>query len=90
MSDTFKVGDKVKFRTKTKTPRPKLNIRDEIRMADHMRTIPAYDGKPEVYPSTVLRVSSITGKGTKREPWGVSATNGTHFWHFNPADVERV
>lgn len=70
-----------------KSPRPKFNIGDNVTMADHMRTIPEYDGKPAVYPSTVLRVSSIVGKGTKREPWSVRLTNGVHFWCFDPADI---
>lgn len=73
-----------------KTKRPAFNLGDEVRLADHMRAIPAYADKPAVLCDTVLRVSHITGRGTKRDPWAVVATDRVHFWHFEPSDLACV
>lgn len=53
-----------------------------------MRVIPAYGGKPFVGRDTVLRVSCVTGKGSLRNPWGVSVTDDAgDFWGLLPDDL---
>lgn len=64
--------------------KPKFKLRDAIVLASHERMRPSFDGKPAVLKDTVLRVSSISGKGSKRDPWQVNATDGHHFWAFEP------
>jgi hypothetical protein len=71
----------------TKTKRPTLRPADLVTLASHVRSFPAYDGKPAILRDTVLRVSSIQGKGTNRAPWKVTLTDGMHFWHVNADDV---
>lgn len=59
-------------------------------LAAHKSVIPPYDGKPFVLRDTMLTVSHLTGTGSKRNPWHVVVTDGTHFWHLEPDDVVRV
>ncbi len=70
-----------------KSARPKFKLRDSVRLSPIMRMIPAYDGKPAVLRDTTLSVSSITGTGSKRNPYHVVCTDGVHFWHLEPGDV---
>jgi hypothetical protein len=74
-----------------KTARPKLAKNDPVRIAAHMSVIPAYDDKPFVGRDTTLYVWTLTGRGTKRDPWRAVATdNAGHFWHFEPDDLETI
>lgn len=71
-----------------KSARPKFQIGDRVSLAAWTPLIPAYGGKPFVGRSAVLRVSSITGKGTTRDPWFLSVTDDAgHFWTLPPDDV---
>jgi hypothetical protein len=70
-----------------KTKRPALHVGDHVQLAPHVRSIPAYEGKPAVLSSTRLRVSCVTGTGSKRNPYSVVTTDGVHFWHHAPDDV---
>lgn len=71
-----------------KTRRPRFQINDRVTLAPYTPLIPAYGGKPFVGRETVLRVSSIDGKGTLRAPWGVNITDDEgHFWHMQPDDI---
>jgi hypothetical protein len=70
--------------------RPTLRKHDRVTLASHKSVIPPYDGKPFVLRDTVLTVSHLTGTGSKRNPWHVVVTDGTHFWHLEPDDVTRV
>ena len=70
--------------------RPTLRKHDRVTLAEHKKVIPPYDGKPFVLRDTVLTVSHLTGTGSKRNPWHVVVTDGTHFWHLEPDDVTRV
>ena len=70
--------------------RPALRKHDRVTLAAHKSVIPPYDGKPFVLRDTVLTVSHLTGTGSKRNPWHVVVTDGTHFWHLEPDDVARV
>ena len=72
------------------TKRPTLRKHDRVTLAAHKSVIPPYDGKPFVLRDTVLTVSHLTGTGSKRNPWHVTVTDGTHFWHLEPDDVARV
>ena len=74
----------------SKPVRPNFLKNDRITLASHVATVPTYDGKPHIAHDTELSVSHIAGRGTKREPWKVVATDGVHFWHFDPEDVERL
>lgn len=68
-----------------KTKRPSLKINDRVTL--RFRAIPAYGGKPFVGKDTVLRVSSVSGKGTVRDPWMVSVTDDAgSFWSLPPDD----
>lgn len=73
----------------SKTKRPALNIRDSVTLSSIKSSIPAYDGKPAVLRDTVLAVSSITGTGSKRNPFHVVVADGSHFWHMEPGDVVK-
>lgn len=73
-----------------KQSRPKLLKNDSIKIASHVAVIPAYGDKPFVGHDTLLRVSSISGTGTRRNPWSISVTDGVYFWHFAPEDIERM
>lgn len=70
--------------------RPTLRKHDRVTLAPHKSLIPAYGGKPFVGRETILTVSHLTGTGAKRNPWHVVVTDGTHFWHLEPDDVQRV
>ena len=70
--------------------RPTLRKHDRVTLAEHKKVIPPYDGKPFVLRDTVLTVSHLTGTGSKRNPWHVVVTDGTHFWHLEPDDVTRA
>ena len=70
--------------------RPALRKHDRVTLSRIKSVIPAYGGKPFVGRDTVLTVSELTGKGSKRNPWHVVVTDGTHFWHLEPDDVTRV
>ena len=70
--------------------RPALRKHDRVTLASHKSVIPPYDGKPFVLRDTVLTVSHLTGTGSKRNPWHVVVTDGTHLWHLEPDDVARV
>lgn len=72
------------------TKRPALRKNDRVTLAPHKSVIPPYDGKPFVLRDTVLTVSHLTGTGTKRNPWMVVVTDGTHFWHLEADDVSHV
>lgn len=72
------------------TRRPRHRKHDRVTLAPHKSVIPAYGGKPFVGRDTVLTVSHLTGTGSKRNPWHVVVTDGTHFWHLEPDDVVRV
>lgn len=67
--------------------RPSHRKNDRVVLARHKSLIPAYDGKPFVGRDTVLEVSHLTGTGSKRNPWHVVVTDGTHFWTLLPDDV---
>lgn len=69
------------------TKRPATRIGDTVTLSSIKSSIPAYDGKPAVLRDTALRVSSVTGTGSKRNPYHVVVTDGTHFWHMEPGDV---
>jgi hypothetical protein len=71
-----------------KERRPTFRVSDRVVLAEHTPLIPAYEGKPFVGRETVLRVSSIVGKGTQRAPWGVNITDDAgHFWRMDPGDL---
>lgn len=70
--------------------RPSFRKHDRVTLAPHKSVIPPYDGKPFVLRDTVLTVSHLTGTGSKRNPWHVVVTDGTHFWHLEPDDVIPV
>ena len=72
----------------TRGKRPRFRVGDRVTLASHVRPIPAYSGKPFVGREDVLRVSSVTGRGTLRDPWGVSVTDDQgHFWGLLPGDL---
>jgi hypothetical protein len=76
---------------KTKTKRPAHRINDRVTLASHVAVYPAYDGKPFVGHETVLRVSSVSGTGSRRNPWAVSVTDDAgNFWTNEPTDFEIV
>lgn len=72
------------------TKRPALRKHDRVTLSPIKSVIPAYGGKPFVGRETVLTVLDLTGTGSKRNPWHVVVTDGTHFWHLEPDDVTRV
>lgn len=67
--------------------RPAYRKNDKI---TSLAAIPAYDGKPHIARDTVLEVSHVTGRGSKRDPFRVVVTDGIHFWHFDPENIERM
>lgn len=69
------------------TKRPALRTGDQVTVADHVRTPIRIDGRADVLRETVLRVSSVYGRGSLRSPWTVVVTDGVDFWHFAPDDV---
>lgn len=71
-----------------KTIKPAYRPADCVRLASHVRCIPAYGDKPIVTHATELRVSSLSGNGSKRQPWSVTVTDGQHFWHVDPSDLQ--
>ena len=74
--------------SKAKAKRPQFRINDRITIAAYTPLVPAYGGKPFVGRNTILRVSSITGKGSLREPYFVHVTDDEgHFWQFPPDDI---
>jgi hypothetical protein len=79
-----------------KTKRPALQLRDTVQLASHKSVIPAFDScdgagvKPFVGHDAKLTVSSITGTGSKRNPFAVVVTDGNYFWHLEPDDVVKV
>ena len=73
-----------------KTKRPTLRKHDRVTLSRIKSLIPAYGGKPFVGRDTILTVSHLTGTGAQRNPWHVVVTDGTHFWHLEPDDVQRV
>lgn len=72
------------------TKRPALHKNDRVTLSPIKSVIPAYGGKPFVGRDMVLMVSHLTGTGSKRNPWHVVVTDGTHFWHLEPDDVMPV
>jgi len=70
--------------------RPAFRKHDRVTLSAIKKVIPPYEGKPFVLRDTVLTVSHLTGTGSKRNPWFVVVTDGTHFWHLEPNDVVRV
>ncbi len=71
--------------------RPGFRVNDRVILASHMRAIPPYDGKPFVSKEDVLRVSSIIGTGSKRNPYHVSVTDDKgHFWQIQPDDLVKL
>jgi hypothetical protein len=76
--------------TMATTKRPTLRKNDHVTLSPIKSVIPAYGGKPFVGRETVLTVSHLTGTGSKRNPWHVVVTDGTHFWHLEPDDVMRA
>lgn len=70
--------------------RPTLRKQDLAKLSPTKRSIPAYGKKPFVGRDTELFFSHLTGTGSKRDPWGIVVTDGTHFWHLEPEDVVRV
>jgi len=79
-----------------KMPRPNLGPSDRVTLASHVRHFPTsrcpIDGheRPPILADTVLRVSSISGKGTKTWPWVVSVTDGHRFLHLDPDEIVKV
>ena len=71
-----------------KTKRPTLRKHDRVTLSRIKSVIPAYGGKPFVGRDMVLTVSHLTGTGSTRNPWHVVVTDGTHFWHLEPDDVQ--
>ena len=71
----------------TKQPRPRLSVGQPVYLAPHVRCIPASGDRPLVGHDTELRVSSLSGKGTKGHPWLVSVTASGAFLHFDPSDL---
>lgn len=68
--------------------RPRFRINDRVTLASHTPLIPAYGGKPFVGRDTILRVSSIVGKGTLSDPWEINFTDDAgHFWRMRPGDL---
>jgi hypothetical protein len=76
--------------TTKKAKRPDLGPSDHVTLASHVRHFPTCDGKPPILADTVLRVSSVSGKGTRTWPWVVSVTDGHRFLHLDPEDVVKV
>jgi len=76
--------------TNSKAKRPQFKLRDTVQLSSIKSMIPAHDGKPAVLGDTRLSVSSITGTGSKRNPYHVVMTDGVHFWHLEPDDVVLV
>ena len=70
--------------------RPSFRKGDRVTISRIKSVIPPYDGKPFVLRDTVLTVSHLTGTGSKRNPWHVVVTDGTHFWTLEPGDVAPV
>ena len=70
--------------------KPAFQLRKAVRLASHMRHVPAYDDKPVLTHESALTVASIVGRGTLREPWRVVVTDGTHFWHMRGDDIEAA
>jgi hypothetical protein len=70
-----------------KAKRPPFKINDRVTIASYTPLVPAYGGKPFVGRETVLRVSSVTGTGSQRNPYFVHVTDGGHFWQFPPDDI---
>lgn len=72
----------------TKAKRPKFKINDRVTIASYTPLVPAYGGKPFVGRDTILRVSSIAGTGSLRNPYFVHVTDDEgHFWQFPPDDI---
>lgn len=70
--------------------RPPFHVGDRVTIAAHTPLIPAYGGKPAIGRGFVLRVSSVTGKGTLRDPWSVHVTDGTNLWYMQPDDLVKA
>lgn len=72
----------------TKAKRPKFKINDRVTIASYTPLVPAYGGKPFVGRGTILRVASITGTGSLRQPYFVHVTDDEgHVWQFPPDDI---
>ena len=74
----------------TKTKRPALRPADLVTLASHVRHFPTSGNNPPILADTVLRVSSVSGKGTKTWPWVVSVTDGHRFLHLDPEEVTPI
>src|ERR1700751_854003 len=71
-----------------RTKRPRFKINDRVALASYTPLVPAYAGKPFLGRNTVLRVSSLAGKGTLRDPYFVHVTDDEgHFWQFPLDDI---
>ncbi len=66
-----------------KARRPNFQIRDLVVLAPGVR-VPATNSHPALLVDTVLRVSSLSGRGTLRDPWTLNVTDGFHFWGLDP------
>jgi len=69
-----------------KTKRPSLKANDLVTL--RFSSIPASGGKPFLGKAdTVLRVQSVTGTGTMRNPWQAIVTDDAgHTWTLPPGD----
>jgi hypothetical protein len=70
-----------------KSKRTGLKANDLVTL--RFASIPAYGGKPFVSKfDTVLRVQSVTGTGTMRNPWQATVTDDAgHTWILQPGDL---
>ncbi len=80
-----RIRQRVRVDLVPKTKRPSFRINDRV---SPRWMIPAYGGKPHALTDTVLRVSSVSGTGSVRNPWQVSVTDDAgHFWTLTPDEV---
>ncbi|MES2156074.1 MAG: hypothetical protein V4510_13150 [bacterium] len=70
-----------------KAKRPWVRPGDLVLLAWHKKVIPPFDGKPFVGHEDVLRVASVSGTGSLKNPYRVVVTDGVHAWHLEPDDV---
>lgn len=79
-----------KAKKSSRPKRPAFHVGDKVTLSFEVSTIPAYGGKPAVLHDTVLRVHAFVGTGNKRNPYGVTTTDGMHFWGHAPGDLIKV
>jgi len=80
-----------------KTKRPSFRVNDLVTLAAWTPLIPSYrdsftgQTKPFVGREKILRVASVSGTGSMRNPWFLKLTDDEgHDWTLPPADVELV